>query len=117
MVSLHFREVYLMNGGFDQWKIDGLLYVTGIISNTERIMALKKTLTVYPSPANSEIMVEINTQINKTTLSIVNLSGKELIKQHVSNNKFRIDISRLPVGVYFVKLMNTNGFEVCKIVK
>lgn len=117
MVSLHFREVYMMIGGFDQWKLDGLPYVTGSVTNTQKLNSTTEKLNIYPSPANSKLTIEIKSPINTTTLSIINTNGQELIAQRTADNKFTIDISQLPHGVYFVKLLNANGSQISKFVK
>ena len=117
MITLHFREVYMMTGGFDQWKFDGLPYKTSIVSNIEKGIAPEKTLNFYPNPANAHITLEIKIPIDKTSLSILNTKGQELIKQQITTTQFKIDVSQLPNGVYFVKLMNAKGIEVGKFVK
>ena len=117
MITLHFRGVYMMAGGFDQWKLDGLPYQTSIVSNIEKSIAPEKTLNFYPNPANEYITLEIKIPINKTSLSILNTKGQELIKQQITTTQFKIDVSQLPNGVYFVKLMNAKGIEVGKFVK
>lgn len=116
MISLHFREVYMMTGGFDQWKLDGLPYES-TVNNIQRLITQQKTLNVYPNPAKEQITLEIKIPINKTTLSILNTNGQELIKQQITNTLFKVDVSQLPKGVYFVKLINANGIEVGKFVK
>jgi len=117
MVSLHFREVYMMVGGFDQWKLDGFPYLTGSVTNTEELKAPTEKLNIYPNPANSKLTIEIKIPINTTTLSIINTNGQEMIMQRTTDNKFTINISQLPHGVYFVKLLNVNGIQVSKFVK
>lgn len=117
MVSMHFREVYMMIGGFDQWKLDGLPSVTGNVSNTEGLTTSTEELNVYPNPANSKLTIETKPPINTIALSIVNINGQEMIKPKMTNNKFIIDVSPLPVGVYFVKLLTANGIEISKFVK
>lgn len=117
MIFLHFREVYMMIGGFDQWKLDGLPYVTGNVSNTEELITSTEKLNVYPNPANSKLTIEIKLPIKTTTLSIVTTNGQELITQQTTDKKSTIDISQLPHGAYFVKLMSANGIEVCKFIK
>lgn len=117
MVSLHFREVYMMIGGFDQWKLDGLPYVTDFVNNTDELKTSTEKLIVYPNPANSILTIEIKSPLNETTLIIVNTNGQKLITRQTSENKFTIDISKLPHGAYFVKLLNADNIKVCKFLK
>ena len=117
MIALHFREVYMMNGGFDQWKVDGLPYETSIVSNTEILIAPEQTLNVYPNPANQNLTLDIKNPIKNATLSIVNANGQEVIKQQITNTHFMINVSQLQHGFYFVKVTDTNGIQVAKFLK
>lgn len=117
MISMHFREVYMMIGGFDQWKLDGLPYVTGTVSNIDELMVSAGELNIYPSPANSKLTIEIKSPIKTSTLSVINTNGQELITLQTTDKKLIIDIGLLPPGAYIVKLQNANGIEVRKFIK
>jgi hypothetical protein len=51
------------------------------------------------------------------SLSIFEMGGVELIKQKVQGLKVEINVSSLPVGIYYVRLFNENKFVVGKFVK
>ncbi len=50
-------------------------------------------------------------------LSVINLNGQELIYRHITEALTVIDISNLPSGVYFVRLIGDKSVAVSKIVK
>jgi hypothetical protein len=50
-------------------------------------------------------------------LTIVDIEGQELITRQITEPKTQIDISNLPSGVYFVRLINDKTVEVGKFVK
>ena len=89
----------------------------GIAENTTK----QNTFNCYPNPATDKIAIEVfnlsGSDNNVITLS--DLSGKELIKQELSNlsEKTEIDISKLSAGIYFLKLINDNKVEIQKIIK
>lgn len=75
-----------------------------------------ETFKFYPNPANNKINIE-GFQDSEFNLSILNINGQELLKQEIRNRKTQIDISKLPSGIYFIKLTNDETVEVRKIIK
>jgi hypothetical protein len=71
--------------------------------------------SIFPNPAYSQITVE--TTPAESQLSILNLYGQELIKHIITEPKTVIDISNLPGGVYFVRLVSGRNVKVEKIIK
>ena len=77
-------------------------------------------IIVFPNPTNSELNVYISEKLN-IDYSLYDLNGR-LIKQSLSNNinfNIQIDIKNLAVGIYILKLSNSNGLflEEHKIIK
>jgi photosystem II stability/assembly factor-like uncharacterized protein len=72
---------------------------------------------IYPNPATDHLIVETNDYASERTIQILNLNGQELVKQKVHTKKIQIDISDLPVGIYFVKLTDDKATKVRKIIK
>ena len=69
---------------------------------------------LYPNPATSEITVELESfQDFETTLQIVSLEGKLIMHENVDMtkgfNKYQFDISNLPEGAYFIRLVEDSG--------
>jgi hypothetical protein len=74
----------------------------------------KKSLTVYPNPAFTNITIET---ITKGCLSILNLSGQQLLQREITEPTTTVDISTLPSGVYIVKLVGKKGVQMGKVIK
>jgi pimeloyl-ACP methyl ester carboxylesterase len=71
------------------------------------------TIAIYPNPTNAIIHIETN--IGHQTIRILDAVGKVYKIVTTENSLFTaIDMSELPVGVYFVKVDN---FETIKVVK
>jgi hypothetical protein len=71
--------------------------------------------SIFPNPANSQITVE--TTPAESQLSILSLYGQELITRQITGPKTHLDISNLPGGVYFVRLISGRTVKVEKIIK
>ena len=50
-------------------------------------------------------------------MTIYDLNGQEIKKQNLNELKTQIDISCLPSGIYFLKLVSTTRIETKKIIK
>ena len=58
---------------------------------------------LYPNPANDVLYVEVNNK-DIQQVSILDLSGKLLSTQTVTESKVALNVSTLPSGTYFVQL-------------
>lgn len=75
---------------------------------------------VFPNPATQSIYVGLNQDAIESyskSISIYDLSGKEVISLVPASDAILIDLSELTSGVYILKLRYDNGFKECKIIK
>ena len=71
-------------------------------------------LSVYPNPANNVLNVKFSAHTNSSTvISIIDITGKQLIKQQVSSTvgtqEVSINTSALSKGIYNVSVSSANG--------
>jgi hypothetical protein len=90
---------------------------SGIVTNTQAEESIALGLSVYPNPASYSIEVKTVQPFTTGTLSISNARGVEMIKQTINGEGTHIDISILPRGIYSIRLINSQGVEVTKLVK
>ncbi|RYD95216.1 MAG: T9SS type A sorting domain-containing protein [Sphingobacteriales bacterium] len=99
-------------GSMDTTLMINVDHFTGIVSVVDPVV-----LNVYPVPAQNSFTIESPAaDVQIRGISIVNLSGQELI--HISGlNKqhFVQDISRLAAGHYLVRIQTSKGDRVKKI--
>jgi hypothetical protein len=81
------------------------------------ILDKKHEMLIYPNPANTQFTIEIQLTEKENTLIIYNLTGQELLKDQLKDNKTQIDISNLTKGVYFIKLVTNKTVNVRMIIK
>lgn len=74
-------------------------------------------LEVYPNPSSGLLTVSSKANSSHSTFSILSLNGQELLKQTIIDYKAQFDISNLPKGIYFIKLINENTIQIGKIIK
>ena len=62
---------------------------------------------IYPNPANDILYIEPSKSVDYQ-VSIINVSGQQVLEQRQVNQTTSIDLSSLPNGIYLLKLENTN---------
>ena len=77
--------------------------VSVIPLNSEKITKV----SVYPNPTNSNVSIEIPESFVGGEISIINLTGKVVMKDRVTQSAVkRIEISNLNDGIYLIRLNN-----------
>ena len=71
-------------------------------------------LNIYPNPTSTNITIE-NPCIGQ--LSILNLSGQELINCRVKGKIVQVDLTNLPSGVYILRFQTDKTVEIRKVIK
>ena len=64
---------------------------------------------VYPNPARNVINVQFGKHKNINSVSIYNLVGRQMANYSVSGNDAKLNIEKIPTGVYFIRLSDKNG--------
>ena len=79
---------------------------------------IENKVKIYPNPSSSHITIETPTTPHKNTfLTIYNLSGQQLIERQITEQQTMVDVSGLPTGVFFVRVVGDEGVMVGKVVK
>ena len=74
-----------------------------------------KGITLYPNPATNTLNIESSTKFSEVIIS--DILGNVVIRQRAYNHAVSVDVSGLGKGLYFVKLLNENGFVVKRFLK
>jgi hypothetical protein len=79
-------------------------------------------LNIYPNPALTETEIVYNTNASvPVNMKLIDMLGNELLSQKAQSfnglNKFKIDVSGLPGGVYYITLNAGNHLLTKKLIK
>jgi hypothetical protein len=83
---------------------------------------LNAFVIVYPNPAENEVNININSEIQgMVNVQIIDLNGRVVKVQNqvnltAGNNNLRFDVSDLSAGIYTLRLTAKNGVAVHKLV-
>ncbi len=86
---------------------------TGI---SEQLTVNSIQVAVFPNPANETVTITAN---NIKEIVVTNLLGEvvQSLKYKVQSNTATIDISKLPQGIYLLRVQTNNGWQVGKVMK
>ncbi|MFC5872557.1 Por secretion system C-terminal sorting domain-containing protein [Chryseobacterium arachidis] len=70
---------------------------------------------VYPNPTSDILNFDSKTKVK--SVYVVDLSGRNVISSEVNQNKFNIDLSKLPAGTYIVTAQTESGLQSTKVIK
>jgi len=89
----------------------------GGVLDVNEIPGSNRQLTIWPNPASAQIILESLPSLKGALVTILNLSGKEILNMKLMQVKTHLDISTLPRGIYFVKLTGENTVLIEKLIK
>lgn len=61
-------------------------------------------LNIYPNPVHSSLYIEASNELDQSSLSLVNLTGSQVFSTKLSAGEQKLDVSKLPTGVYLLTI-------------
>jgi len=86
-----------------------LFWNTGV---KETAPSLNGQLSVYPNPARTQVTIGLPVTINAVT--IMDITGREVMAMEARSNSVTADISSLKQGLYFVNVKTEDGRSAVK---
>lgn len=77
----------------------------------------KEMVEVFPNPVTSKLTIRLPNTINKATVSVVSIEGKEILKTAIEKRQHEIEFSQFANGIYFVNIENGGRTLSYKVVK
>ncbi|MEI7801861.1 MAG: T9SS type A sorting domain-containing protein, partial [Bacteroidota bacterium] len=72
---------------------------------------------IFPNPASNEINLHLNSIPVNCKIEIINLLGEKIISQAITASTTSINIQKLSIGIYFIKVSSDKFTEVKRVVK
>lgn len=92
-----------------KYAYSNVVLVNRSIKNTRGIVSF------YPNPAKNTLNLKLAAPAGSTTLTVTNMTGVTLLQKNImvtgDNQLVQLNISALPKGTYFVKILGEPGFE------
>ncbi|MHC1777704.1 MAG: YCF48-related protein [Lentimicrobium sp.] len=74
-------------------------------------------IRIIPNPARDMITVSLPMPTGTAQLTLFNITGKKLLERQITRAETHIYISKLPKGMYFLRLQYENNVKAAKIIK
>lgn len=75
----------------------------------------KVNLKLYPNPVKN--ILNISHEKNISSVVVLNVLGQEVMRRPTNATEVQIDMSRLSVGTYFIKIGSDNQVKTIKVIK
>lgn len=99
-INFNFGYDYILNVGIDEKEIK------------------HNRLVVYPNPSSNKLLIKLKDNIDTAfELKLIDVRGTVLKQLSITNNRAIIDISDLPIGLYFIEVFNEKFSYREKIIK
>ena len=96
---------------------DGVFINSTILSGTDDEITYIPHISLYPNPACNTITIEVPDMTSDAHLSIFNTNGQKVLDQSITDVLTTVDISRLPPGMYFLRIMTDGLVQTQKLLK
>ncbi len=90
--------------GYETYLIcnNGTSGISGSIKSPGEVM-------LYPNPAHDDISIVYDPGYDVRNVIVYNIIGKVMAAYKVSNSSASLNLEHIPPGLYFVRLLNSNG--------
>ncbi|HNU34945.1 MAG TPA: T9SS type A sorting domain-containing protein [Bacteroidia bacterium] len=73
-------------------------------------------ISIYPNPSDNYIVVNFHSSVKNTQFSVIDVNGREIITGKL-NSSLKINVARLPPGVYLLKAKSQASITCKKFIK
>ena len=87
------------------------------LGNKEDKLKQLPSLEAFPNPASDYVNVVLGFEYEVGTLSLFDISGRQILSQKISNNTIPVSLNQLPQGIYIIDVKTNTKSESIKIIK
>ena len=110
--NLNTNETLLSVDGSESFSTKTINFC--VEGTTESTIETATAMSIFPNPTSGMLNVTSNEEID--SIEIFNSVGTTVVSNNVAGNSSAIDMSKLPNGMYFVRVSTANGIETVKVV-
>ena len=75
----------------------------------------KENLSIFPNPTSG--IVYLQGLSGNGTLQVIDIQGRTILQQKISDTENKVDLSAFPAGIYLLKTQTSQGISTRKVVK
>jgi hypothetical protein len=105
---------FIYGSRYNYW----LLGISDTTVNITETQQLNDNINVYPNPANTVLNIDFSNDYNirNTTIEIVDINGKTILKLKIANVSTQLDIKKMNSGLYLMKIQNDKNLITKRII-
>lgn len=96
------KIAFVKNGTY-QMAMDDIRIVYRSTESLDEVNSISE-INIYPNPANDVVNIKIESYESDDVITIMDISGRTLIAETVTNNEMKVDVSNLSKGLYIIKV-------------
>lgn len=77
-------------------------------TSTANVTKNAEDIVLYPNPVRDEVNVVFN-DLNVKNIAVYNVIGKTMVVYRTTGNSAKMDLSKFPAGVYFLRMSDAKG--------
>ena len=93
---------FVKNGTY-QMAMDDIRIVYRSTESLDEVNSISE-VNIYPNPANDVVNIKIENYEIDDVITIMDISGRTLITEYLTNNEMKVDVSNLSKGLYIIKV-------------
>jgi len=78
-------------------------------TGVEQVSTTNNAVKAYPNPSKGIFTIEAELPMPNSVLEVDNMMGQQILREQVNLTKNDIDLSGQPEGIYFYRLLNSEG--------
>jgi len=113
-------HTYISSGNYNvQHEVNGFCGLNKSIQNIfiTSVKEYKSEIKIFPNPANNDLFIQSINRLNRIELTDVNDKILKVYNEIQQQYETKIDISDLPAGIYFIKILTDKNRHITKISK
>jgi hypothetical protein len=84
----------------------------GIAAISEDAASSKVAFKIYPNPVTATLSINLPLSALQHEIKVYDVNGKVVAAQKASQQLVQVNLSKIVAGVYYIKVINSNGKEV-----
>jgi hypothetical protein len=84
-------------------------YTLRVKGKDNKINTNTADIRIYPNPASTEISIINNTESDNISITLIDVTGREVLSQNSINKASILSVSMLCNGIYFCRITNAEG--------
>lgn len=113
----YYVRVYGYNNANNATNCYTLRVALGTATKGEDMITLSNKINAYPNPVSGQLTIQMEQLKGMADIRVFDIYGKMVVQRTSTKTNTQLDMSKLPAGVYLVKVKDGENENTVKIIK